>query len=321
MLDDEPYGKRSFSYFFSSIKGTKFEAELMNTKYYLIERKFISILDDLSGMVDNDYKIDDFSNLISSIRETHLLEEKITDILSVLDKVKDSYVKRNVFQVLIYTLRGTHLLEEYFSSILISLEKIEDKYEREHAFDTLIYSIKGKGLVRDNFTTILKILDNFDDDELKRSAFYNLTPIIGKTDLLEERLADIMTFLDGFSTRDKISAFSDIINTIRVSKLQTELKITKYMLFDTKFPTVLNTLVELDDMGKRRALCNLMFSIKGTPLLEINFRTILDTIDTIVDETHKRFSLSYVVSAIKETKLYNEKVLLIKERFPQYFDE
>ena len=73
-----------------------------------------------------------------------------------------------------------------------------------------------------------------------------------------------------------------------------------------------------DDVDKRRALCNLIFSIKGTYLLEANFSVILDAIDIIVDETHKRFSLSYVISAIKGKKGYKEKITLIKERFPQY---
>jgi len=44
----------------------------------------------------------------------------------------------------------------------------------------------------------------------------------------------------------------------------------------------------------------------------------LDAIDTIVDEFHKKYSLSNLISVIKENKSYNEKIAIIKERFPQY---
>ena len=73
-----------------------------------------------------------------------------------------------------------------------------------------------------------------------------------------------------------------------------------------------------DDIEKRRTLCDLMFSIRGSSLLELNFNAILDRVDTIRDETHKRFGLSYVISAIKEEKLFKELNIVIKERFPQY---
>ena len=73
-----------------------------------------------------------------------------------------------------------------------------------------------------------------------------------------------------------------------------------------------------DDIEKRRAICNLMFSINGSSLLELNFNAILDTVDTLRDDFHKKMSLSYVISAIKEKKGYKGKITVIKERFPQY---
>ncbi len=311
-----------YSYFLSIINGSEFGTELKNTKYYLIEAKFISILNELSKLDDSDYKLEEISYLISSIKVTRLLEENLTNILNSLDKIEDSCEKRNIYDIIVYSIQEAHLLEKNFSILLDSLEKIEDGFEREYGFETLLFSIKGTRLLAENFTTILYTLDKLGDVEAKRSAFYRLTCTISETNLSEEIITDLLNYLDIFSGKHKILAFCDIISSIKHSFLLEEEKIAKYSLTETHFPNILNVInIMDDDIEKRRALCNLMFGIKKTTLLEENFNTILNTIDNIIDNTHKRYGLSYVISAIHEEKSFNDKLTLIKERFPEYSDE
>lgn len=177
-----------FSHFFSYIKGTEFETELMTTKYSIIKHKFTDILNALNRIEDGSEKSELFSNLISSIRRTRLLEEDFSTILETLDKIDDGYEKRSAFVSLIYSIEETRLLEENFTAILNSLDKI-DGAEKKHAFSSLIYSIKETSLLEINFTAILNSLDKI--KYLRRSAFYDLISVIKRTHLLEENLTHI----------------------------------------------------------------------------------------------------------------------------------
>ena len=310
------------SYFISIINGSAFGTELENTKYNLIEAKFILFLYELSKLDDCDYKFDAIGNLIYSIKVTRLLDENLPNILNSLDKIEDSCEKRNIYEIIVDSIQIARLLEKNFSILLDSLEKIEDVIEREFGFETLLFSIRGTRLLAENFTSILYTLDKLGDIEAKRSAFYELTSTVGETNLSEEIITDLLNFLDKFSGNHKILTFCDIISSIKHSFLLEEEKIAKYSLLKTNFPDILNVINMMDDdIEKRRALCNLMFEIKKTTLIEENFNTILNTIDNIIDDTHKRYSLSYVISAIREEQSFNEKLTLIKERFPKYSDE
>ena len=112
-----------FSHFFSSIKGSEFETELMKTKYSLIEAKFTNVLNALTKIDDIEYKTKLFINLIYSIKETRLMKEKFSTILDILNKLDNDYVKRNAFESLVDTIEGTSLLEDnlwelFFHSIV-----------------------------------------------------------------------------------------------------------------------------------------------------------------------------------------------------------
>ena len=310
-----------FYYFLSIIRGTKFGAELMNTHYSQIEAKFITILNELTKIDDIDYKVELYYELISS-NNIPLIEKNVGNILNLLDKREDSYVKRSIFDFLVYTLKRTHLLENMCTVLLNSLEKIDDEYERKHAFSTLMFSIRETSFLEGNVIAILDSLDTIGDEEVKRSAFYNLTSIIRETHLSEENITAILSFADKFSGKNSVFAFCDIISLIKFSDLREEQKIAKYSLIGTKFPDILDTINEMkDDTDKRSTLCHLLFPIRRTCLLEDNFTAILNTIEKIIDDTERRYSLSYVISAIEKEKLFKEKVMLIKDRFPEYSDE
>lgn len=75
-LADECDNTGYFFHMFYKIKGTDLEAELMNTKYSLIEAKFTRILNKLSEIDDDDWKIESFIDLISSVKDTRLLSRK-----------------------------------------------------------------------------------------------------------------------------------------------------------------------------------------------------------------------------------------------------
>jgi len=310
-----------YTYFLSIINGSEFGTELQDTIYNQIEAKFITFLKELSKLDDCDYKFNEIGALISSIKVTRLLDQNLPFILNSLDKIEDSCEKRNIYEIIVYSIQEAHLLEKYFSILLDSLEKIEDVFEREFGFETLLFSIRGKHLLTENFTPILYTLDRLDDIKAKRSAFNQLTSSVGETNLSEKIITDLLNYLDKFSGNHKILTFCDIISTIKHSFLLEEEKVAKYSLLQTKFPDILNVINMMDDIEKRRALCNLMLKIKKTTLLEENFDAIFDTIDKIIDDTHKRYGLSYVISAIRGEKLFNEKLTLIKERFPEYADE
>jgi len=311
-----------FYYFLSIINGREFGIKLTNEKYSLIEAKFISILNLLSELDDDDYKVDSFIEYISSIKIPRLLEENVTNILNSIDKIEDSYVKRNAFAILIYSIQETDLLEENFTALLNSLERIKDMYEKRNAFDTLMFSIRGTCLLEKNLTAILSILYKIDDNEVKRSAFYTMTPLIGERPLLGEKFTEVLSFLDEFSGWEKIHAFSEIISSIKISDLTEEQKTTQYSLIESKFPDILKTIDKInDDIDKRRAFCYLMWSFKRTYLLEKNFSALLNSVEKIVSKTHKIYSLSYMISAFEGNKVFNEKITLIKEQFPEYMNE
>ncbi|MFW9950815.1 MAG: hypothetical protein ACFFKA_11915, partial [Candidatus Thorarchaeota archaeon] len=135
----------------------------------------------------------------------------------------------------------------------------------------------------------------------------------------EEKFADLLNWIDHLSVKSKVLAFSDVINTLKVSKLPEEQKQAKFSRIKTKFPHILKVINNINnDNDKRYLICNLLFSIKKTSFLEENFIAILDMIATIRNAAYKKGNLSNVLSAIKEEKSFNEKVLLIKERFPEY---
>jgi len=308
-----------YSYFVSLINGSEFGTELENTKYYLIEAKFNSILYELSKSDDSGYKIEMFSELIYPIMVTRLLDENLPNILNVLDKIEDSCEKRYIYQIIV-DCQFFDLLEKNFSILLDSLEKIEDVGERKLGFETLLSSIRGRRLLAENITSILHTLDNLGEVEAKRSAFYHLIQIVGQRNLSEEIITALFNFLDKFSGNHQILLFCAIISSIKHSTLLEEEKRAKYSFIKTNFQDILNVInVMDDDIEKRRALYHLMFTIRNTTLIEENFNTILNTIDNILDDTHKQYGLSYVISAIRGEQSFNEKLTLIKERFPKYY--
>lgn len=311
------YNIDDYSYFVSLINGREFGTELENTKYYLIEAKFNSILYELSKSDEIDYEM--FSELINPIKITRLLDENLPNILNILDKIEDSCEKRNIYQIIVYN-QFFDLLEKNFSILLDSLEKIEDVDERRLGFETLLSSIKGARLMAENITSILHTLDNLGEVEAKRMAFYHLIGIVGQTNLSEEIITALFNFLDKFSGNHQILLFCDVISSIKHSTLLEEEKRAKYSFIKTNFQDILNVInVMDDDIEKRRALYNLMFTIRNTTLIEENFNPILNTIDNILDDTHKQYGLSYVISAIRGEESFNDKLTLIKERFPKYY--
>ena len=313
-----------FDYFVSLIDGSEFGTELEDTKYYLIEAKFNSFLYKLSKSIyDFDIKFELISELIYSIKVTRLLDENLPNILNILDKFEDNCEKRNIYQRIVYSIQGAHLVEKNFSILLDSLEKIEDVIERNFGFETLLFSIRGTHFLVKNFTSILYALDKLGDIEAKKSAFYYLTShVVGATFLSEEIITALLNFLDKFSGNHKILPFCEIISSIKHSSLLEEEKIAKYSFLKTKFQDILNGINTMDDdIEKRRALYDLMFTIRNTTLIEENFNAILNTIDTITDDNHKRYGLSYVISAIRGEESYKEKVTLIIKRFSEYIDD
>lgn len=177
MLDDDPYGISSFSYFFSSIKGTKFEAELMDTKYSLIEAKFNSILNELSEMGDDDYKLkftedvsigmtilickDEYGDKLSlcSIREKQL---KLRELFH--KKAKDS----DIFLNLDYTDKVIKALDEWYSLKIFNVAETTEK--------------KIKSMLNKNQKVTGIFLQK------RSSLFYELVLKIGHLDILDPNL-------------------------------------------------------------------------------------------------------------------------------------
>ncbi|HEC39384.1 MAG TPA: hypothetical protein ENI29_14185 [bacterium] len=133
-----------FSHFFSSIKGSEFETELMKTKYSLIEAKFTNVLNALTKIDDIEYKTKLFINLIYSIKETRLMKEKFSTILDILNKLDNDYVKRNAFESLVDTIEGTSLLEDNLWELFFSLDSKIEVYEKMHAYSVVKDMVQAK---------------------------------------------------------------------------------------------------------------------------------------------------------------------------------
>ncbi|MEJ2293667.1 MAG: hypothetical protein P8Y23_02755 [Candidatus Lokiarchaeota archaeon] len=313
-----------YSYFISFLKGEVFGTEIPDAKYSLFEEKFIAILNELSKIEDDDWKFDSYSYFLYSIKITRLLEENITHIFNSLDTTEDDCEKRNLFDRVVETIQEAGLLEKNFHIILQALEKITDEIERQFGFEFLLYFIRETPLLDENFKATLNTIFNFRDDEVVRSAFYTLTSTLGETQLSSENFGVLLSSLDKLSVVNKLLTFSDIITTLRVSDLPKEQKQAKFSLISNKFPDILKVISNIDDENnKRYNICHLLFSIRKTIFLEENFLAILNIIDTIRNLAYKRANISNVISTIKEEeeKSFNEKLKLIKERFPEYSDD
>lgn len=314
------YNNAYYSYFLSILSGEEIGTELSDATYSLIQAKFINILDELSAIEDEEYKIKSYYELLYSIKINGFLEKNITNLLNSLEKTEDTSLKRNLLDSIVYTIHEAGLMEDFFTAFLHSLDKIGNELLNE--FGTLMFCIKGTHILEDNFTAILEVLIKIKNDDVKRSAFFDLSSLIANTPLSEEKFVDLLNWLDNLSVNSKVLAFSDVIGTLKISDLPEDQTQAKFSLIKTKFPEMLNVINEIrDDNDKRYLICDLLFSIRNTIFLEENFIAILNTISTIRDTAHKKSNLSNMLSAIKEEKSFKEKVLLIKERFPEYSDE